>query len=147
MGILLDADEDPRERWGQVACELARADLTLPTSPDPAGTIVPAQDGSYPRVGIWMMPDNQHDGELEDFVLQMIPYGDGVWPLSQGYVDNIPERDRKFAATKIDKAKLYAWLAVRWEPGRMGAAIGKGDLEVGGPLCKSFLKWLVNLFG
>lgn len=147
VGIMLDADDSPGERWDQVTWELAKAGLTLPESPNPAGTIVPAQDGFHPRVGIWMMPDNQRDGELEDFVLRMIRCDDRVWPLSQEYVDNIPERDRKFSTVKSDKAKLYAWLAARKDPGRMGASIGQGDIEVGGPLCTSFTKWLVDLFG
>ena len=93
------------------------------------------------------MPDNKSQGELEDFVLGMIPYSDTIWPLSESYVADIPESDRKFRTVKTDKAKLYAWLAARREPGRMGAAVGAGDLEVTSPLCQNFLIWLTRLFG
>ena len=49
-----------------------------------------------PSIGVWLMPDNQSTGELEDFVAQMIPPGDPVWPRSEYYIEGIPEPDRKF---------------------------------------------------
>ena len=93
------------------------------------------------------MPDNKSQGELEDFVLKMMPDGDKIWPLSRKYIENIPVSDRKFVLEKTGKAKLYAWLATRKEPGRIGAAFGAHDLEIDGDLCQSFLTWLINLFG
>ena len=82
-----------------------------------------------PRVGIWLMPDNQSLGELEDFVAQMIPDNDPVWPLSQDYISRIPEEHREFAENKTSTAEVYAWLATREDPRQMGAAIGARDLE------------------
>ena len=146
VGILVDAADDLGECWDKVVKEISRTGIQLPSSPDPVGTIIPGQD-YQPRIGIWLMPDNKSQGELEDFALKMIPSSDTVWPLSQGYVDNIPESDRKVTPEKADKAKLYAWLATRKEPARMGAAVGAEDLEVNGPLCQNFFAWLTKLFG
>ena len=92
------------------------------------------------------MPDNGSTGELEDFVSRMLPGGDPVWPLSESYIDGIPEASRKFKK-KAHRAKVYAWVATRAQPGRMGAAIKAGDLEVDGELAVSFLDWLRRLFG
>ena len=92
------------------------------------------------------MPDNESPGELEDFVRRMIPTDDPVWPRSEGYVDRIPVPDRRFRPGKILRAKLYAWLATLENPGRMGAAIGAGDLRVDGVLGSTFAAWLRSLF-
>ena len=92
------------------------------------------------------MPDNKLPGELEDFVIELIPNGDTVWPRSQSYIDGIPDGDRLFTEGKKQRAQLYAWLATREEPRRMGAAIGTHDLDINGPLCQNFVAWLKQLF-
>ena len=120
--------------------------IPFPASPDPTGVIIPEGPGQ-PRVGVWMMPDNQSAGELEDFVRQMMPVAAPVWPEAQRYIDNIPPGLRRFAPDKTDKAKLYAWLATLKEPARMGAAISDGDLETTGPLGQAFTSWLADRFG
>ncbi len=92
------------------------------------------------------MPDNKSHGELEDFAAQMIPEDDPVWPSSREYIANIPVKDRKFDSDKTPKAELFAWLATRKNPGRMGAAIGADDLSLDNQPSKKFLKWLTELF-
>ena len=142
VGILVDANTEPAERWGALADRLGGEGITLPAAPDPDGTII---DGE-PRIGIWLMPNNTSDGELEDFVTHMIPGGDPVWPRSQCYIDRIPPAARKFTDDKASKAQLYAWLAARREPRLMGWAVRDGDLAVDGDLCKRFVDWLTRLF-
>lgn len=53
-----------------------------------------------PRVWVYLMPDNASTGELEDFVMQMIPEGDPVWPRFKRYIGEIPQADRKFPEIK-----------------------------------------------
>lgn len=142
VGILVDANDNLRSRWDAVVHRLRMADIRFPRSPDPAGTIIEGK----PRVGIWLMPDNESSGELEDFVVQMIPDGDPVWPLSQQYIDGIPKDDRKFTEKKMLRAKLYAWLSARRDPKQMGSAILSRDLNVDGSLCQGFVEWLIKLF-
>ena len=91
------------------------------------------------------MPDNCSVGELEDFVVQMIPVGDRVWPLSERYIDEIP--NPAFRPGKALRAKLYAWLAAREDPRHIGLAIRAQDLDVDGDLCRRFVAWLTRLFG
>lgn len=143
VGILVDANDDIAARWDAVRGQLSKADIPPPTAPDSAGTII---DGT-PRVGIWLMPDNESSGELEDFVVRMIPDGDEVWPLSQRYIEEIPEAERKFSAKKKLRAQLYAWLAAREDHRQMGLAIRARDLEVDGELSNTFVAWLTKLFG
>ena len=149
VGFVLDGDETPQEHWRQVIERVAVAypDLELPAVPEHSGTII-AEDPNVgnPRIGIWVMPDNQSAGELEDFVALMIPEYDPVWPRSQAYIAGIPLSDRKFAENKIAKSEVHAWLAARRFPGLMGIAVREGDLTTDNPLCQRFLAWLTRLF-
>ena len=145
VGVVIDADADPKSLWQELTNVFSRTNVLLPPVPDPAGTIIPEQPGQ-PRIGIWIMPDNQSIGELEDFVLKMIPSDDAALLEAQSFIDKISDGG-KILPNKADKAKLHAWLSTRREPGRMGAAIGDGDLETSGDLCQDFMKWLQRLFG
>lgn len=146
LGILLDANTNLAERWDEVKDRLASASIRLPDSPNASGTIVDSPGVGVPRVGVWLMPDNASAGELEDFIAQMIPCRDPVWPLSKHYIDGIPKRKRKFKENKILSAKVHAWLATRARPRLMGAIRTK-DLDVDGKLCQDFAAWLRELFG
>ena len=92
------------------------------------------------------MPDNGSPGELEDFVQTMLPKGDPVWPSAEAYIDGIAEEHRKFGK-KVLRAKIHAWTATRKQPGRMGAAIREGDLEIDGAPVGKFADWLRQVFG
>ncbi len=96
------------------------------------------------------MPDNQSNGEIEDFVRTMIPPRDPIWPLSDAYITDIikqiPSSRRDLRDEKATKAKVHAWLAARTEPRPMGRAIEAGDLSIDGELSKRFTDWLGSLF-
>ncbi len=145
LGILVDANTNLAGRWQAVKNRLAETGYypSLPAHQSPSGTII----AGPPRVGVWLMPDNSSQGELEDFVAQMIPAGDPVWPRARGYIDGIPQAERKFSDKKELRAQVHAWLAAREDPRQMGAAIGATDLDVGGALCQDFVAWLTALFG
>ena len=144
FGILVDADDDLGSRWQEITTAFQSIRINVPANPDPSGTII---EGN-PRIGIWVMPDNKSVGELEGFINTMIPSSDQVWPLSEGYIDSIPNEERKFADTdkKILKAKVHAWLAARKFPGLIGVAVREGDLSIDGQACKDFVNWLQRLF-
>ena len=146
VGILVDANDDPKARWTSIIDKLLKVGITLPNHPDPNGTIL-VDTKVLPRVGIWLMPDNRIKGILEHFVEQMIPTNDPLWPRSCKYVDDIPETERKFKINNTQKAKIHAWLATRKNPGlRMGTAILAQDFEIDGDLAQTFFTWLQKLF-
>ena len=145
LGVLVDANDSLADRWRDLSSRCRAESIDLPPRPITTGTILETVDGR-PRIGIWLMPDNESPGELEDFVQRMIPADDPVWPRSEDYVDRIPVPDRRFRPGKLLRAKLYAWLATRENPGRMGAAIGARDLRVDGALGSTFSRWLRSLF-
>ena len=146
IGIMVDANSDLVDRWKSLKEELKNEGIEIPPNPKIGGTIIKAPSNQKPRTGIWIMPDNNSNGELEDFVIQMIPKNDSVWPLAESYIDGIPSNSRKFRSSKIRRAKLYAWLSTREMPSRMGLAVTKGDLDLRGKLTKQFADWLTKMF-
>lgn len=142
VGIVLDANDEPEARWRSISGRLRDACVALPEKPVPSGAIV----RGTPRVGVWLMPDNQSPGQLEDFVSKMIPGDDPAWSLAQKYIANIPPDHRRFTSAKTSRAELHAWLASRKQPGHMGVAVARGDLSIEGALCQQFLTWITALF-
>ena len=139
IGIVLDANDNLSEKWNAVKRNISDAEITPPENIPNQGIIIE----NIPRVGVWFMPDNQSSGAIEDFVIDMIPERDPVWPLSTQYINDVP---RDFLKAKRQKAILHAWLATKTQPGLMGAAIGAGDLDTDGDLCDRFCNWLERLF-
>ena len=144
VGIVFDANDDIEARWAAVKNRLEGAGVTVGER-DSAGTVIRGTSPE-PDVGVWIMPDNRSAGELEDFIQTMIPKGDPIWPLSRGYIDGIPSRDRLFSAEKALRAQVHAWLAARERPRPMGVAIRAGDLDVEGVGCTGLTTWLRRLF-
>ena len=143
LGIVMDANDDLATRWQAIGDRLRKGEVRLPAEPELGGTII----DSDPRVGVWLMPDNSTPGELENFVSELVPKDDPVWPLAERYIDGIPSEHRRFSPRKELRAKLHAWLATRQEPRKMGAAIGTAELDAEVPLATQFTDWLHRLFG
>lgn len=139
LGVVVDANENPAARWQAVRDRCGRRGILLPSDPEPRGVVVEGR----PRVGVWLMPDNQSPGQLEDLVAAMIPAEDVVWRLAREFVDRIPEPERPLPAIK---AQVHAWLAARAAARPMGSAIGTGHLEASSPAAISFIHWLEDLF-
>ena len=151
LGIVVDANGNLDKCWKKITCKIKEGvkdlgveeEIPVPDCPIPTGTIIDCKEIS---IGIWLMPNNKECGELENFIMKMLPKNDLIWPSAKEYIQNIPKEDRKFDETKIEKAQIFAWLATRKKPGRMGAAISVGDLTLDNELSKDFLKWLSDLF-
>lgn len=143
LGILVDTDDNLQSRWDEIAHQLRINGVQPPVAPDLSGTII--STGRL-RIGIWLMPDNSHRGELEDFVQRMIPHTDRVWLLSRRYINQIPYPERKFSPGKTLRAQIHAWLSTRQEPRLMGSAIRTNDLDTNTALSQTFLAWLSRLY-
>lgn len=148
LGIMLDANDHPEGRWQAMEVRLRKAGIALPSFPQTEGVVMDSVPSlGLPRVGVWMMPNNESPGELENFLAEMIPGDDAVWPLAEAYINGIPTDHREFQEGKTLRAQVHAWLAAREDPRPPGLAIGTHDLEIGGPLCVRFTAWLRDLFG
>ena len=143
LGIVMDANDDLATRWRAIGDRLRKGEVRLPAEPELGGTII----DSDPRVGVWLMPNNSTSGELENFVSELVPKDDPVWPLAEQYIKSIPNEHRPFSPRKELRAKLHAWLATRKEPRKMGLALSAKDLDAGVPLAGELADWLRKLFG
>lgn len=141
IGVVADADNNLFGKWQAIVNKIQEINHNpgIPERPQEEGVIV----DSEPRIGIWLMPDNSRSGEIEDFVAGMVPENDPVWPRAERYIQDIPPEHLR---SKVSKAKLYAWLATRETPGRMGTAIRTGALRADGEKIRIFGQWLQELF-
>ncbi len=158
LGIVVDADHskatDPddgfQKRWVQLKDTLTNLGYTdVPAQPDRNGTIVGLNQEDRPRVGVWMMPDNQSPGKLEDFVRCLVRSGDeGLWEHVVQAASEATSKGARFAAKDQPKAQIHTFLAWQDVPGvPMGLAITKRYLDADSPEAKIFIGWLCCLFG
>lgn len=144
IGIVVDADSNLKSRWTSLRDRLITAGFkTVPKLTFQDGCIL--EQERLPRVGIWIMPDNQLPGMLEDFVIKLIPKKDPLWDRAQQAVADIPTELRKFNA--IQKAEIHTWLAWQKYPGiPMGEAIKRHYLSANVAEAQPFVNWLKKLF-
>lgn len=147
LGAVIDADVDPNARWEQVCAALADYGYVLPTTPTREGTILEAPNPRRPQFGIWLMPDNQVSGILEDFLLRLANEEDPLIYRAEDVVDSIPETERLFGDTKRSKAIIHTWLAWQKEPGTpLGLSIARDYLDPTRNPAPEFKAWLEKLF-
>lgn len=149
LGLVLDADTDLAKRWAQVHTKLQPFGYAVPDVPDFNGTLIASPGRNYPQVGVWLMPDNQSTGMLEDFAHRLIPDPDQLLPIAQQIVTELDTEPRrgKFKAVHKAKALIHTWLAWQERPGTpMGQALTNAYLTTNHELCTRFVAWLNALF-
>jgi Protein of unknown function (DUF3226) len=119
----------------------------VPNYPERSGTIVGEEQSEKPTIGLWLMPDNQVPGKLENFIRFLLPEGDTLWDRAFDAVSNLPEEERKFKKKDEIKAQVHTWLAWQEEPGKpIGLAISMKFLKANAPQAADILSWLHRLF-
>ncbi|MFP4379596.1 MAG: DUF3226 domain-containing protein [Candidatus Sumerlaeia bacterium] len=151
LGLIVDADTDLANRWKSIREALKSLGyLAVPDSPMPEGTILeaPAEPKSlYPRVGIWVMPDNKTPGILEDFLRFLIPQHSPLFKHVIKSISSIPEHEQRFPDSLKPKAIIHTWLAWQEKPGKpLGTAITAKFLNVETDEAKQLINWLHNLY-
>ena len=150
VGIVVDADDDPQARWQSLYDRFTQAGyLDIPRDQDPQGTIFdPPVESILPRAGVWIMPDNQSPGTLEDFLSFLVPEPGWLLNHAKTSVNSIPTTEQLFSDNDESKAIMHTWLAWQKEPGRpYGTAIQAGFLDSKVPQAKALVSWLDRLFG
>lgn len=149
LGVVVDADTDLSARWQSLRDPLRNAGYqNVPEHPARTGTILPPPDNAVlPRVGIWIMPDNQTRGILEDFMRFLVPEGSRLFDHVKSSVTAIPEGERRFNQRAEPKAIIHTWLAWQEEPGKpLGTAITARYLDPGVAQVDDLVFWLTQLF-
>ena len=147
LAAVIDADDDINVRWAQVRNAVGDYGYSFPDTPAKEGTILNSSDTARPRLGIWLMPDNQVSGMLEDFLLRLTSEEDPLILRAENVVKSIPESERLFGETKRSKAIIHSWLAWQEDPGTsLGIAITRRYLDPTRNPAPEFKKWLEDLF-
>lgn len=146
LGIILDADDEPADRWQSMRnCLLER----YPEIPEelPATGLIHGNPGEI-KVGVWMMPDNRERGMLETFLQFLLPEsGKELWTFSEQSCRQAKESGASFKDCHLDKAKIHTWLAWRNPPGRqLHNAITERILSPASPQAAVFMRWFQDLF-
>ena len=147
VGVVIDADANLDIRWRAIRDRFIQAGYqNVPDQPDPNGTIIEASEQPVlPRAGIWIMPNNETDGILEDFLTFLIPQGDELLEHANISVDSIPIQH--FSDNDKPKAVIHTWLAWQEDPGKpYGTAITAKFLDPTVPQVDILEKWVRRLF-
>lgn len=156
LGIVVDADhatQDPSCNFGFTVRRNQVADVLAAHGWQPAltslakGEIFHNPDG-LPDVGLWVMPDHQQDGMLEDFVMPLVVGADQKHLLShaQATVDQLPVTlfNQQLHTTK---AHIATWRAWQKPPGiRLGKLMLNGSLDTTLSPASEFIRWLNTVF-
>ncbi len=149
MGVVIDADVNLADRWDSLRNRLMQAGYkNIPEQPDPKGTIISAPPGSLlPRFGVWIMPDNQSAGILEDFLRFLVPDKNQLFEHVETSIASIPAGEQRFSDAAKPKAVIHTWLAWQKEPGKpMGTAITARFLDPDAPQVDTLIQWLQRLY-
>lgn len=149
FAIVLDADQSASSTWQAVCSALQKAGYTdLPAEISKDGVLIVDTDLDLPKVGIWIMPDNESPGEIEDFFLQLIHEEDIYLPRAKEVVGELIT-DAKYPLVEGDrsKAEVHTWLAWQKEPGRsMGVAIKSNWTVHHHASAERFVQWFSKVF-
>ncbi|MFN7119499.1 MAG: DUF3226 domain-containing protein, partial [Saprospiraceae bacterium] len=108
IGIIIDADETGAvATWHSIKRILEKEGYqNLPTQPMLEGTIIFGVN--KPKIGIWIMPDNQSAGYLEYFLASLIPDEDNLLPLVRQNVQHLLDNQiNRFTEIRRQKAEIH----------------------------------------
>jgi hypothetical protein len=147
LGIVIDADTDSNQRWQSLKDTFSSNGYNFPNELPENGLVHRENDR---RIGIWLMPNNNLQGMLEDFVKFLIPENDKLAEIAELTLAEIENRQLNGYNKEYHKSKafIHTWLAWQEAPGTpMGLAITKKYLSTNDKvLCNLFISWLNSLF-
>jgi hypothetical protein len=146
MGIIVDADNDIKNRWVSLQNIIQKEGFNVPTQLPKEGLILENMDGN--KIGIWIMPNNEVNGIVEDFITFLVPTNDPLLPVVESTLSHIENKQwNNYSLTHKAKAKIHTWLAWQEIPGiPMGLAITSKYLNTDEDICNRLINWLQTLF-
>lgn len=151
LGIVLDADEDPINRWFSIRNACRQSIPDLPDDLPETGLIHQAcsSSGNPIKFGIWMMPDNQQRGMLETFLAYLVrDEQDELWQYAQESVQTAKDKGASWKDVHRDKANIHTWLAWQDPTGcQIHQAVTQRILDPKHPRSEPFVTWFRELYG
>lgn len=146
LGIIIDADTEINSRWNSIKGLLTTQGFTVPNDLPSTGLVL--KNANNIKVGVWIMPNNNLNGMLEDFISFLVPKDDKLLPIVNSTLDDIEEKKlNKYASIHKSKAVIHSWLSWQEDPGTpMGLGITKRYLTTDETTCSLLIKWLDEMF-
>jgi hypothetical protein len=145
VGLIIDADTNLQARWEQIKTQVKDLGFILDSLPK-EGLII--ENNKSQKLGVWIMPDNNLSGMLEDFIAFLVPKDDKLLPLAKEKLEDLEQQGlNKYKSIHHSKALIHTWLAWQEDPGTpIGLSITKRYLETDNDVSKTFISWLIKLF-
>lgn len=144
LGIIMDADEEPDNRWQSLYNACLPNIPNLPQNLPAEGLIITLESGL--KFGVWMMPDNQSRGMLETFLAYLVP-DNNLWQYTQNKVIEAKQQGATYRDYHLDKANIHTYLAWQDPPGKqLHDAVKQRILNRSHPQSANFLRWLQELY-
>jgi len=151
VGVIVDADLDVRSRWQAIRNLVSGTGYKdVPSNLNPNGMIFDSSDADrayLPRLGVWVMPNNQMNGTLEDFLHFLVPQPSDLLDHVKQSVRTFPDGQRRFKDPAESKAIIHTWLAWQEKPGLpFGRAITKRFLDPDVQEVNDLVSWIRRLY-
>ena len=147
IGLIIDADVDIKNRWTTIksTLEASKLGFDLPVEIPIEGLISRNENTT---VGVWIMPNNNANGMLEDFISFLVPEDDKLLPIVNAVLNDIESKNlNEYSLIHKSKALIHTWLSWQETPGTpMGLSITKKYLNTDVQTCEKLTNWLNNLF-
>lgn len=152
LALIIDADYDTEEAKGlgyqktikQICDRVAEYNFGL-VSNQTRGLFFEHGDG-VAKFGLWIMPNNEQDGMLEDFIKTCIKTNEqSLFTHAVQVVDDVP--DKKFKSHHYSKAQVNTWLAWQKPPGHgLYYSVSDKLLNDEHALFQDLTQWLKQIF-
>ena len=145
-GFVADSNADPARRWEQIRDRLRSVGADAPDTIASDGYIGWSEKYRT-QTGVWMMPDNNSPGAIEEFLEQLISDDDPLIEHARESVEKAIQIGAEFAGSNKSKAVLHTWLAFQKRPGMpYGVAMKAKYFEHNSDLANSFVDWFKRLY-
>lgn len=147
IGLIIDADSEIKDRWKSISALLSLQGFTIPEEIPIEGLIL--KDNAGFKIGVWIMPNNNENGMLEDFISFLVPKEDKILPIVNDTLTNIESKGlNQYSLIHKSKATIHSWLSLQSDPGTpMGLGITKRYLTTDEETCLKLVNWLKELYG
>jgi hypothetical protein len=146
LGVMLDADTNAHGRYQSIQALCEPFFPALPANLPPDGLV--AENLDQKRLGLWIMPDNVSEGNLETFLRFLVPNRlEPTWAHAVEAAKTAKRIGCEFRDSHIEKANLYTWLAWQDPPGQSpGEALTKKILDPNATGGAAFVTWFRRLY-
>ena len=107
IAVIVDADVEIKSRWESLKNIFSKLGFKIPNSIPSNGLVIMDENGI--RIGIWIMPNNNLGGMIEDFIKFLIPDDDKILPLIISQLEIFEEaKINKYKLTHKSKALVHS---------------------------------------